>query len=73
MGWLGWTPDVCLAADVNIIQIAIEGRIEMLGQIFGSGKSEKPQPITAASWKAMVGNHNMRYQAKKAKIGGGDG
>lgn len=38
-GWLGWSPAAALAATLPEIHLAYEGRIDLLGAIFG-----KPKP-----------------------------
>lgn len=39
LGWLGWTEDAALAADVNAILVAHRGRAAMLGAVFGGSES----------------------------------
>jgi hypothetical protein len=41
-GWLGWAPEVALDATPAEIQLAYEGRLEMLKSIYGN--NEKAQP-----------------------------
>lgn len=36
MGWLGWTEDQALSADVNAIEVAMRGKVAMLQAIFGA-------------------------------------
>ena len=43
MGWLGWTEDVALQTTVPSIELALEGRAEMLNRIFGGGEPEQPK------------------------------
>lgn len=72
MGWLGWTPEVALAADVNAIIMALEGRKELLSMIFGSGKpdaqqsTQKPRGATVDQYKSMTAGHNARWRRKGA-------
>ena len=67
MGWIGWLPEQALAADVNAVIIAIEGRVEMLNGIFGDPKKAKgkKRPITARTWKAVVKAHNTVMKRRK--------
>lgn len=39
MGWLGWTPGVTLAATLSEIELAYDGKLEMLESCFGSSAS----------------------------------
>ena len=41
-GWLSWTPDAAWNATPAEINAAYEGRLEMLGAMFGNGTKEKP-------------------------------
>ena len=41
-GWLGWEPDAAWSATPAEINAAFEGRLEMLGAMFGNGTKEKP-------------------------------
>lgn len=62
MGWLHWTPEVVLKTDVNLIRIAIDGHVEMLGMIFGTTEKSAPKGrMTPDSWRDMVQRHNTRY------------
>jgi hypothetical protein len=42
-GWFGWTEKVALNTDVNYIELAYQGRVDMLEFIFG--KSDKADGI----------------------------
>lgn len=48
MGWLGWTEEVTLRTTVPSIELALEGRAEMLNKIFGKGEPEPEQPKVSA-------------------------
>ena len=73
MGWLGWTADVALATDVNLVRMGIESRQGLLQMIFGDGSSppsnstkgsnKKP---TAQDFRKWARRHNV-YRARKAK------
>lgn len=56
MGWLGWTQEQAMRADVNAIEIAMEGRIDMLRTVWGSKKEKKPPVPTR--WGDFVKTHN---------------
>ncbi len=63
MGWLGWSPETALGADMNAIRVAYDGRIDMLKACFGGGDdkpaSTAPQvqsrPLTPALFDALFG------------------
>lgn len=40
MGWVGWTEEQALSADVNAIEVAMRGKVAMLQQIFGGGDDD---------------------------------
>lgn len=67
MGWLGWTPDAVMGADVNMVIIALESRHELINMIFGDGKKRTPgkKRITPRSFKDFAALHNARHRAKK--------
>jgi hypothetical protein len=59
-----------MATDVNWIMLSLDGRIEMLGTIFGDGKqTPERRPVTAEGFKAFVAHHNRRYGAGGRKRG----
>lgn len=67
MGWLGWTPEAALAADVNLILLALEGREDMLKAIFGDaseGKGKKG-PVTANRWRHFAAGINERFRGRR--------
>jgi len=49
MGWLGWTEQQTLDASIPAIEIALEGRVEMLKACFGSNDKppDSPAPVTS--------------------------
>ena len=57
LGWLGWTEEQALKSDVNAIQIAYAGRIDLLTHIFGKRKDDKPnvasRPLTPQLFDAL--------------------
>lgn len=57
---MGWTEEQAMRADVNAIQVAHAGRLDMLKAVFGSGDgpTEPPEPeklpvMTPALFRAM--------------------
>lgn len=56
---MGWTPEVALAMDVAMIELALESRSDLLATIFGSGKKDKDKPkgkkgtVSPARFKAF--------------------
>jgi len=61
LGWLGWTERQALAADINSIQLAIEGKVEMLKLIHFPGKGQKPKESKASfadRFKEFTKTHN---------------
>lgn len=70
MGWLGWEPQVALAADVNLVVMALASKSELLSTIYGSGKKAKKKrkgKVSAGDFKAWVA------QVNTVTGGGGDG
>lgn len=44
MGWLGWSEDQALAADVNAIAAGYAGKLDMLKAVFGSSEETPADP-----------------------------
>ena len=63
MGWLGWDLEKAMRSDCLAIQIAYEGRVDMLNAIFGGGGDEaspkKPdvsaRPLSPELFDAVFG------------------
>lgn len=69
MGWLGWTPATCLSTDVNLIEMALAGRADLM-QMAGLVKlPRKPgdRRVSAADWAQFKKRHNMRYRLYEAE------
>lgn len=49
MGWLGWTEDQALAADVNAIEVAMRGKVTMLRAIYGAADENEPAVLPEAT------------------------
>ena len=54
LGWLGWTEDEALGADVNAILGAHRGRAAMLGAILGGSESAAPTDQHIRSEREMT-------------------
>lgn len=63
MGWLGWSEPIAMAADVNSISLALEGRGSLLKSIFGSGedKSAPRRRMTQDRWRSIVRRTNAKF------------
>lgn len=72
LGWLGWSEEQAMRADVNTIQVAMRGRVRMLKAIFGSGEDEdaptakKSKAEMAGRLKAATRAHNEKLAKKDA-------
>ncbi|MER8999993.1 hypothetical protein NKJ52_20655 [Mesorhizobium australicum] len=61
MGWLGWTEEQTLRADVNAILVGLDGRGDMISSVLRAVFGEDPklaieitaQPITEDYFDAM--------------------
>jgi hypothetical protein len=47
LGWLGWSEEQALSADVNAILVGYRGKTDMLRQIFGSAEDDDPAKLPA--------------------------
>lgn len=45
LGWLGWTEEQALAADVNTIAVGMRGKIAMLRAVFGGTDDTPPAEL----------------------------
>ena len=75
MGWLGWTPEVAMAADVNMIRMALEGRRDLLAAIglLKLPESRESRPMSGDDWQAFKKRHNMRYAVARRRSERGRG
>ena len=64
-GWLGWTEEQALDSDVIAIQLAMEGRIDMIQAAFFPGQNKKPKVDIATKWKMFAHDHNLTFNGKK--------
>lgn len=51
-----------MAADVNYIGVAMEGRRDMLRAIFGTKDEAKPGRMTAGRWRSIVHRVNAKFR-----------
>lgn len=67
MGWLGWTAPVALATDVNLVRMALDGRIDVLALmgLVSRKKDGASGPMGKRDWGAFKTRHNMRYELAK--------
>lgn len=66
MGWLGWPPETAMSADVNAIQIAMEGRIESIRYANGLPPIPEKKPrFTYADFREFAKRHNAAREAKR--------
>ncbi len=69
IGWLGWSEQEALFADVNSILIGVEGRVDLLNGLFGKSKKEKTAkdlPM-AQRFKLFSQDHNAIFARKKKR------
>lgn len=68
-GWLGWSEDQALDADMTSIVLAYEGKVEMLKAVFGSSDDKKPPKAkpSAKKLKTFAKTHNAVTKAKNKK------
>jgi hypothetical protein len=59
MGWLGWPPDIAMEADVNCIDIAMEGKIEMMNPEYAQ---RNKKGVAAGKFRAFARDHNIRWE-----------
>lgn len=58
MGWLGWSEQQAMVADVNAILVGYAGKIAMLRAVFGGDDPEEPEvlePMTAERLRGVFG------------------
>lgn len=69
MGWLGWSPQIALAAEVAMIELALESRSDLLATIFGSGTKGKSKgnrgKLTPDRFKAFRDRINGKVGKKR--------
>jgi len=72
MGWLGWTPDVAMATEVAMIELALESRADLLSMIFGAGEKDKGKGKGKRS-KVTADNFKRFRDRINGKVGKRDG
>ncbi len=55
MGWLGWSEQDALSADVNTIIVAHRGRVAMLKATFGSGEDAPGEKLSPQNLRDALG------------------
>ena len=75
LGWLGWTPEIVLKANINVIHMAMEGKIDFVKKTnpFGSKddpsealSQRRPDPERAAADIKRAFQRRMRMNNRKA-------
>lgn len=65
-GWLGWTPDQVLDADMTDVELAYGGKVKMLQACYGGGTTSKadvaPPSANEILSFARAHNHLRRQQ-----------
>ena len=64
-GWLGWPPAVALATAIPHIELAMEGRAEMLKAIFGGGDKSGGGGSVGQKAKLAFGSLGARRVERK--------
>lgn len=54
-----------MASDIIAIQLAMEGRVEMIQTVFFPNQNKKPKGNIAAQWKMFARDHNLLFSSKK--------
>lgn len=54
MGWLGWSEEQAMSADVNAIEVGMRGKVAMLKAIFGGGEDGSGAPARPISDRPMT-------------------
>lgn len=70
MGWLGWTEEQTLHADMNAIVLAYEGKVDMLKAIHGDTDKEKGTQKRKPSpddFRDFAADHNAMFRAQRAR------
>jgi hypothetical protein len=60
LGWLGWSEEQALSADVNAILVGYRGKVDMLTAIFGSADDEPAEHLPVFTPDAMRGLSKRR-------------
>jgi hypothetical protein len=68
MGWLGWSPEQTMAADINIVRMALDSKIDLLQKVYGSGKDKrKAIPVTNENLRAIAKSHNDNWRQSNGR------
>lgn len=61
LGWLGWTEQEAMAADVNAIAVGYQGRRDLLESVFGRSEEETPpEELPVLTQEGFAGLFNRR-------------
>jgi hypothetical protein len=60
-----------MAADVNYIQCAMEGRRQMLRAIFGGTEPAEKRKMTGSRWRSIVDRVNAKFRKGRGPDGEG--
>ena len=70
MGWFGWPAAIALATDVNHIQMAMRGRIDLLAMMGLAKPLPNPHAGKGASpgeWRDFTRRHNLRHKVEQSR------
>lgn len=74
MGWLGWPPDQALAADVNLVSMAIAAKVDLLIMQSGGKKEADGQGKKGKNARKRAAEKFKKFaqstQAKRDSIDG---
>lgn len=70
LGWLGWSEDQMMDADINSILVGFRGKMAMLKACYGSSEKDKDAPNkpgkpSVADFKSFTRTHNAVLQGNK--------
>lgn len=70
MGWLGWSPDIVLGANIAHLHLAIAGKIDFVKKTNPWGSEDKPDdppPSNPAQAAQDIMRFVKRHQPKKGR------
>jgi hypothetical protein len=62
MGWLGWTEQQAMQTDVNSIELAMEGKIEMINPELA--QENRSRGLAGSKFRAFARDHNLKWGAQ---------
>jgi len=66
-GWLGWTPEVTLNAALWEIELAYDGKLDLLKAVYGSGETGEEDDQPKNTLAATPGNVKRVFSSLKNK------